>query len=270
MRAVGSSGTGTALDATTLAVTGLRVVRAEWRKFRTLRSNLVTLVAGAALSIAAGVLIVGVADPAELSENGQAIGESALNGLAGVLPLVFAVLGVLSATNEYASGLARVTFAAVPRRGQVVRAKVAVLSAVAAVTVALSGAVAFALGAVRYDDAAPYGSLADPGVLTTMGTAAVRTAAFAALGLGIGFLVRNGAGAIALLFGFLLAAPGVIGMIPTVGEAASDYLPMAAANAMTNRTGRSDLPPAVGAAVLLAWVAAGLVAAVILTHRRDA
>jgi hypothetical protein len=39
---------------------------------------------------------------------------------------------------------------------------------------------------------------------------------------------------------------------------------------MTNGTGRSDLPPAVGAAVLLAWVSAGLVAAVVITRRRDA
>ena len=62
--------------------------------------------------------------------------------------LAIGVLGVLIVTNEYATGMIRNTFAAVPQRSAVLAAKLVVFSAVALVVATLTSFVAFLVGQV--------------------------------------------------------------------------------------------------------------------------
>ena len=86
------------------------VARMEWIKLRSLRSTWWTLAITAAGAVAMAV-VIGVntmSKSADLTNN----------VLAGVVPgmLLIGVLGVLTVTSEYTSGMIRATLAAAPRR----------------------------------------------------------------------------------------------------------------------------------------------------------
>ena len=98
--------------------------RMEWIKLRSLRSTRWVLAGGMAATVALGVVA---------GYNTRSVtGDPTSNVLAGVLvgQVITGVLGVLAMTSEYSSGLVRVTFAAVPRRGLVLAAKAVVFGAV--------------------------------------------------------------------------------------------------------------------------------------------
>jgi len=115
------------------------------------------------------------------------------------------MLGVLSITNEYSSGMIRTTLTITPSRWQALAAKALVVAAFAFV----STAVAEFLGAlitlpqatgIRFD-------LFEPsGLRVWLGSAAV-LALMAMLGLGLGTLIRNTGVSIVAYFGVMLILP---------------------------------------------------------------
>ena len=109
-----------------------QVARMEWIKLRSLRSTWWTLAITVAGTIGIGVA-VGI-------NTRNASGDLTNNALAGVVPglLLAGVLGVLTMTGEYTSGMIRATLAAAPRRPLLLAAKAAVF-----------GAVTLAVGEVR-------------------------------------------------------------------------------------------------------------------------
>ena len=84
--------------------------RMEWIKLRSLRSTWWTLAITVAGAVAIGVT-VGL-------NTRNAAGDLTNNALAGIVPglLLAGVLGVLTMTGEYTSGMIRATLAAIPRR----------------------------------------------------------------------------------------------------------------------------------------------------------
>ena len=109
-------------------VTPARVLRSEWIKMRSLRSTALTLLAGIVSMVALG-WIFGWANNAnwsELNPDEQASFSPIDATLAGyhLAQLAIGVLGVLLVTGEYATGMIRATFGAVPRRSPVLWAKV--------------------------------------------------------------------------------------------------------------------------------------------------
>src|SRR5215469_6564694 len=99
------------------------VARMEWIKLRTLRSTTWVLGAGMCWTVALGV-VAGF-------NTRSATGDPTSNVLAGTAfgQVVTGVLGVLTMTGEYSSGLIRATLAAVPRRPLVLWAKALVFGA---------------------------------------------------------------------------------------------------------------------------------------------
>lgn len=91
--------------------------------------------------------------------------------------------------------------------------------------------------------------------------------AIALLGLGLGSILRQAASAIGSPFFMLLIAPGLLGLVlpASIEDATLKCLPSNAGQAVT-ALGAADglLSPAVGALVVLGWVAA------FLLKRRDA
>jgi ABC-type transport system involved in multi-copper enzyme maturation permease subunit len=140
-------------------------------------------------------------------------GDPTSNVLAGALigQVITGVLGVLAMTSEYSSGLVRVTFAAVPRRGLVLAAKAVVFAAVCLVAGEITVVASFLGGIAALRSSVPHPSLGDPAVLR----AVLMTGAYLALtglaGLGIGAILRHGAAAVGVLVGGLFVLPLITG-----------------------------------------------------------
>lgn len=116
-----------------MKVTWRHVLRSEWVKMRSLRSTWLTL-GGAVLAVVAVGTVVGYATnahwssiPAEDRAHFEPIGRTLVG--VNLAQLIVGVLGVLLISGEYATGMVRATFSAVPRRLPVLTTK-AVLYAV--------------------------------------------------------------------------------------------------------------------------------------------
>jgi len=248
---------------------------AEWIKLRSLRSMLLTPLLGAVASIAV----------ADLAVRNNAAGWSHLDAVQkaqfdplginfnfvtlGIL--LFGVLGALVATNEYGSGLIRMTLAATPQRGLVLAAK-AVLAGLAtfALAVVITFTAFFTGQAILSGAHAPHVSLGDHNVLGHLfGTVYYMTAA-GLIGLFTGVLVRSAAAAVTSMFGLLLVLPVLADKITpdTVTRHTVPYLPLNLGDEMLHH--HPGLSPGVAVAGLAAWVLVLAAAAAFSLRGRDA
>jgi ABC-2 type transport system permease protein len=243
----------------------LPLIRSEWRKLSTVRGPWLLLAAGPLLVVAGitGLIQSGgnVHDPAV---QGRALAHVAL---AALFTLVF---GIFAVAAEYRHGTITDTFLSSPDRGRVVTAKLAVYAAVGAVAGLVSSAVAVAVTAAWW--AAKGGSFdlsAADSWRTLAGGLAVNIA-FAAIGVGIGALVRNLAIAIAAALAWIALIEGIAGQL--VGPGLARWLPFSASEAVgrADLTGASRLLPQWGGGLVLAGYAVVFaVAAMVTTLRRD-
>lgn len=180
-------------------------VRMEWIKARSLRSVRATLLLGMVATAVLGV-VAGY-------NTRSAAGDPTSNVLAGIIlgQVITGVLGVLAITGEFSSGMIRVTFGAIPRRGLVLAAKALVWGAIFVVLGEIAVLAAFAGGTAVLRAGVPHPSLGSPDVLR----AVLMTGAYLALtgltGLGVGAVLRHGAAAVAVVIGGLFVLPIIIG-----------------------------------------------------------
>jgi hypothetical protein len=163
-------------------------------------------------------------DPAAISLSGVQLAQIAVG-----------VLGVLLVTSEYATGLIRTTFAAVPRRLPVLWAKAGLLAAtIAAVSVPAAFA-AFAGGQSILARQHLSVRLSEPGAIRAVIGSALYLSVIGLLGLGLGAVIRNAAGGIAALFGLLYGLPLAAGFLPgSMAADVSKFLPADAGQAVTS------------------------------------
>lgn len=254
-------------------ITFRHVVRSEWTKLVSLRSTWATLGAVAVLAVGlAGAIGYGVSRsdaPPNLSE---AVGAAFFP--LDFFVLVIGVLGVLQMTGEYGSGLIRATLTSVPRRLPVLAAKAV---AFAALTLPVMAPVCLAEFLVCQAFIGEGGaSLGDPGVPGAILGAAACPVLLGLLGLGVGALVRNTAGAVTTLAATLLVVPTLLVAVLPGGwdERVMKFVPTVAGQAMYGLEGNSTpfdtLAPAASAAVLAGWVLVALAGGAALLARRDA
>jgi ABC-type transport system involved in multi-copper enzyme maturation permease subunit len=255
-------------------------MKAEWIKFRTLRSSWLTLGAAVALMVIVGLVIgyaTSTADWGAASRDGSPplddelkLASAPVRGFL-IAQLVVGVLGILLVTGEYATGMIRSTFTAVPRRLQAVGAKAAVFGVAAVVAMTLASFAAF-YGAQIF--LGPHGhgsSISDPGVLRSVAGAGLYLTLVGLLGAGIGWIARSTAGAITALVGLLLILPNLIPLLSSWADRLARYMPSNAGESfMTSARVPDTLAPVTGIGVLALWVAATFVAAAVLVRRRDA
>jgi ABC-2 type transport system permease protein len=251
-----------------------RVVVSEWIKMRSLRSTGFTLLAAVVAMIALAGLI-GWATNANWTsmDPGERAGFNAIDrSLAGVniAQLAVGVLGVLLATGEYATGMIRATFAAVPRRLPVVWAKAGLYAGVTFALTVVSALLAFLVG--QHFLASHGTTLSAPHAWRAILGVAVYLTLVGVLAVALGFIIRSTAGGIATLFGLLLILPGVGQLLPASWQQHTlPYLPSNAGTSMYRVfPDPTALSPAIGLLVLCLWVAAGLAAAAFVVKRRDA
>lgn len=257
------------------AVSGLRVLRSEWIKLRSLRSTPVllglTIVGMLAVSLALAVFIktnyatLGAADhrPDNLVDHSM----FSFN----LAQLIIGVFGVLAITGEYSTGMIRATLGAVPTRLPVLWAKAGIVT-----LVALAVALVASFGAFLASQAVlgSHGtSLSYPGALRAVFGVALYLTVVALLGLALGFLTRSTAGGIAAVVGLLLVLPAITAAFPTsVANGVDPYLPPNAGQALlTLGAGENPmLHPWAGFGLFVGYAGVALIAAAIVLHRRDA
>jgi ABC-2 type transport system permease protein len=261
-------------------VTFARVMKAEWIEFRTLRSSRLTLGAAVALMVIIGLVIgyaTSTADWGAASRDGSPALDSELKLASApvrgflITQLVVGVLGILLVTGEYATGMIRSTFTAVPRRLQVVGAKAAVFGVVALVAMTLASFAAFSGAQIFLGPKGHGSSISDPGALRSVAGVGLYLTLVGLLGAGIGWIVRSTAGAITALVGLLLILPNLIPFLGSWADPIVKYMPSNAGESFVTSARVPDtLAPVTGIGVLALWAAAAFVVGAVLVRRRDA
>jgi ABC-type transport system involved in multi-copper enzyme maturation permease subunit len=257
-------------------VTQAKVVLSEWIKLRSLRSTYFTLLAAVALMVGFGYLFSwGVESHwAQQSAAERATFDPTLTSLRGMYlaQLAVGVLGVLVVTGEYSTGMIRATLAAVPKRLPVLWSKTAVFGGVALVTMVIAALVSFLGGQAILSTQHIQTTLSEPGVLRAVIGTGMYLAVVGVLGVALGTILRNTAGAIATLFGVLLVLPILGALLPSSWRThITPYLPSNAGQAIMNVVHSSnDMAPWTGFALFCAYTAGALALAAVVLKRRDA
>jgi ABC-type transport system involved in multi-copper enzyme maturation permease subunit len=258
-------------------VTQAHVLRSEWTKLWTLRSTRWSLLAAVVAMGGLGALIAAVQMNrwSHLAAHERAVYDSIDTGVGGyhLAQLAIGVLGVLVICGEYSTGMIRSSFMAVPRRLPVLWAKIGVFGLVTFVLMLVSSLVSFfAVQAIVAQHHVQH-ALGDPHALRAVVGTALFLTVLGVLSVGIGALVRNTAGGIALFVFLLFVLPGITGILPSsVADAINPYLPLNAGFAVTTSTFENShhLAPWTGFALFCGYAGVAVGAAAIGLVRRDA
>ena len=255
-----------------------RVARSELIKLRSLRAHVVLILSSAVFLLALGPIqalgqVVSDAEAEPLGTVGAAVSMALTGGT--TTALLVGILGVLSVTSEFTTSLIRTTLWAVPRRGVAVTGKVVALVAVLVpVTLASAGVALEATRQVLGRADEPVAQLSWSTSEVWWGLLAITCYAvgWALLGQALGWLLRSAVGAAFALLGLMYVVPLVALALPSgLEQRVVPYLVSEAGTSMMRIDAAGpglDAGPAV--LVWCAWVAAGLVAAVLALKRRDA
>jgi ABC-2 type transport system permease protein len=184
--------------------------------------------------------------------------------------LFAALLGALSITGEIRHGTIRPTFLATPRRARVIIAKVAA-SALAGLAIGLlAEALTAGLESAGLGTRGIHIALSAGDYLQLLAGGALSAALWAAIGVGIGAIVRNQVGAVVgLCVWLLLIETTLIGNVPAAGKFVPGAGAGALAGAIQTQSASKLLAPALGALLLATNAAAATAAGLITTERRD-
>jgi ABC-2 type transport system permease protein len=241
------------------------VIRSEFRKLVTVRSPW--------LLLAAGPLVV-VAGVTGLVESGGNVHDPATQntalahvGLAALFTLVF---GILAVAGEFRHGTITDTYLTTPARGQVLTAKLGVYALAGAAAGLVSSVAGLAATAAWWAAKGASVQLPAGDAWRILGGGLAANVAFAMIGVGLGALLRNLAGAIAVALAWIALIEGIAGQL--LGPGLARWLPFYASEALD----RAAISPAAkllpqwgGGLVLLGYTAAFAAVAAVTTLRRD-
>lgn len=239
----------------------IHLLRAEWIKFRSVRSTWVLTGVAVALSL----LIAGIAASADDG------GQPAVEALAVSSTFVFIlllVLGIQFIGQEYRFGTIRATFTAVPNRTRVLVAKTIFGVGVGAVTALVGFVGSFAVASIVFagdDRSIPF----DARLAETITAYVVVAGVSVVLGIGVGAITRNPALGIAAVLIDMFVLESLVTVF--VSEDLGSVLPFSASFAALPGIGGDTLlsPWFVALAVYAAWAVGLLLIGVLIVERRD-
>lgn len=254
---------------------------AEWTKIRSLRSTVWTLLIYAAATLGFTALFTWLT--VHQIQNGHAQHRDAelladpvsfvLRTGLGLGQLAICVLGVMTITNEYSSGVIRATLLAVPGRLRALVAKSLVYALIVFVLAEVASFCSFFIGKPLVHPLVPV-SLSQPGVARAVFGAGLYLTVLGLFALAIGALIRHTAGAIAATIFLVLIAPGLLSLLDSYdwGAHIHAWFPVVAGLYITSDHPASGqlLTAWQGFAVFCGWTALLLIAAGYLLRRRDA
>ncbi len=263
-------------------LTFAHLVHSEWIKFTTVRSTWWSVGLVAVVSIGLSLLMAGSfaafgGDMPELTvaeANQQAVQVVVFSTV--LTQLLAVILGTIAVTGEYSTGMIRSSLTAAPGRTGALFAKALVV----AVSMFVTSMIVFAIATVVTGPLLPTGALdlsdLNTSLVPLLG-AAFYLAVMAVVGVGLGFIIRNGPGALAAGIGIVFVAPIIVLFFPRLDSFqwihdAASYLPSNAGQSLflgTPMTGTHlDVVPAV--VTLLVWTAAAIAGGVAVLKTRDA
>jgi ABC-2 type transport system permease protein len=180
-----------------------------------------------------------------------------------------ALLGALSITGEIRHGTIRPTFLVTPERGRVVAAKVWVSALVGAGFGLAASALAAGVGAAALGVRGIDVRLNEGDVALLVAGGAAAAAPWAAIGVGVGAVLRSQVPTVVGISAWLLFVEGLLaGDAAVVGDAGR-FAPGAAAAAISGQDPGTLLAPALGALLLALYAVAAAAAGWVATTRRD-
>ena len=255
-------------------------VHAEWTKLRTVSGPAWLLLGVVALTIAVSTAAVGAThcpqnlacpvDATKLSLTGVQVGQA-----------VVAILAVLTISNEYSSGMIRITLAAMPKRHTMLAAKAILLAALvlAAGAVAVFGSVLAGHlilpghGFTAARGFPPVWLSYGPTLRAACGSV-LYLALIALLSLGVAVIVRDSAASIGVVLALLYLFPIVLAFVgnPHWQRRLERWTPTIAGLTIQATTGLRSLPstPWAGLGVLAVWAGVALLCGGLVLRLRDA
>jgi ABC-2 type transport system permease protein len=260
---------------------GLRgALASEWTKLRSVRSTYWTLLALIVVGVGLDALASWAFDNA-VTQRGRVVGPGfdatkhslVVFGLFG--PLVLMVLGVMTITSEYSTGMIRTSLTSMPRRGVVFAAKLIDFTVVGVVVSLITAFIAFFLGQALMSSTGHSATLSQPNVLRAIIGVALYVVLIALIGYGFGAIIRHTAGAIASVVGLAFVLPLVTQALPQdwINDI-TRWLPSTAADAIlsTNAAsaGGNEFSAWTQLAVTAGYAAILLIIGALLFRKRDA
>jgi ABC-2 type transport system permease protein len=220
------------------------VIASEFTKLRSVRSTYWTIAALFVVSVGIAA-IAGAASANDLHNNPQdkALFDATQASLIGFFEfgqLIIAVLGALTITTEYSTGMIRPSLTAMPRRGVLYSGKLIVFTGVTLVVSLITSFVSFFVGQALLSGSGvaasltkatlvPAGAVGDSGSTRFVGTiaissgtvlnAVVGTALFvtlvALIAFGVGAILRHTAGSITTVIGLMFVVPIIVQILPS-------------------------------------------------------
>jgi ABC-2 type transport system permease protein len=236
-----------------------RMLQSELLKLRTTRTFLALVGAAVALGLLISALSASLIDNPTKDDLRNGV-------LADTSSLFILVLGIVGATGEWRHRTIAGSLLAAPDRRRFVAAK-AIAYAAAGVVLSLVVTIAVAVVSMTILGARGEPTLGIADIADVLWRNLLLAAAFGALGVGIGALIRNQPTAIVVvLVTLFIVEPTVSALAPDVGK----YGPFLGTSSGLSASDDTDVLPA-GAAilVLLGWVALACVAAAETLARRD-
>jgi ABC-2 type transport system permease protein len=251
----------------------------EFTKIRSVRSTYWTLLVLLVVSVGIGAAITAgtAANWSHMGPQDRASFDPTQASVAGLYylgQLVIVVLGAMTLTAEYSTGMIRTSLTAMPRRTVVYLAKAAVFAVVALVVTFIAAFVSFFLGQALLASTHDTATLSQPNVLRAVVGSALYVTMCGLFAFAIGAILRHTAGTITAVIGLLFVIPILVHLLPQSWyQDVARWLPDAAGRALSVTVG---LPPSNlfsawnQFAVFAIYTAVLLVVGGILFWKRDA
>jgi ABC-2 type transport system permease protein len=255
---------------------GLAVINVERIKLFTTRSPWWCMIVAAVLTVGLAALTTGFLKGDEEQQASIFITQPG----AQLSRMVMMVMAALAVTTEYRFGTIRTSFQAVPQRAAMLLGKTAVVAFLSGVVGLVASFGAWGVGTLfasnadlAIDTSAEWRLLAGQGLIFALS---------AVIAVAVGILIRQSAGAIAILVLWPLIVESLLGIIPKVGDDLSKYAPFINGSAFLNQgqdfgiagegAGGSDFAFGPWGSLLYfaAWAVALMVIALFSASKRDA
>ena len=248
-------------------------LHAEWIKFWSVRSTMWSTVM--LFVFGAGLTVLVCATSATWLASGEADQSPGSFVTWGMMfaQITAIVLGTLTVTSEYGTGMIRATLAATPRRGAVLAAKGVVLTATLFVAGTVTAFAGYFGGNWFLDNHGVGLALSDDGVLRALFGSGLYLAGLGLFAAAVGLLLRHTAAALSAVLALVFVVGNMAFLLPgSWGEWTAKLMPGNAGSAVATPVSFNPnlLEPWAGFAVFTGEVAVLMLVALLAFRRRDA